>query len=89
MGITSLAEEIYVVGGVSETGKAFPALVYFAQSDEWQTLQYEGGEFGAYPGMANFGPYLFVVGGEMGAQPVDSNIRYQALYILSLPIIAK
>ena len=89
MGITSLADVVYIVGGASEAVKAFPALVYISQSDEWQTLPDDGGEFGVYPGMSNLGPYLFVVGGEIGAQPVNMNLRYQALYILSLPIISK
>jgi DNA-binding CsgD family transcriptional regulator/N-acetylneuraminic acid mutarotase len=89
MGITSMADVIYILGGASEAGKAIPALVYSPQSNEWQTLPVDKGEFGMYLGMSELGQYLFVVGGKIDTQPINRNLRYQAFYTLSLPIISK
>ena len=89
MGITGLADVVYVMGGDGGSGREFPALVYFAQTSEWQSLQFKDVELGSNLGLTNLGPFLYVMGGQIDGEPTDSNLKYQALYTLSLPIIAK
>ncbi len=89
MGITGLADVVYVMGGDGGSGREFPALVYFAQTSEWQSLQFKNVELGSNLGMANLGPYLYVMGGKLAGEPTNNNLKYQALFTLSLPIIAK
>jgi DNA-binding CsgD family transcriptional regulator len=89
MGITGMADVVYVLGGDGASGREFPALVYFVQTSEWQSLQFKDVKLGSDLGLANLGPYLFVMGGRIAGEPTNSNLKYQALYTLSLPIIAK
>ena len=39
MGMTSIADIIYVVGGEGETGSPLPPLQYFHQQDQWQEFE--------------------------------------------------
>ncbi len=89
MGISGLADVVYVLGGDGAPGREFPALVYFDQTSEWQSLQFKDVELGSSLGLANLGPYLYAMGGKIAGEPTDNNLKYQALFTLSLPIIAK
>jgi len=89
MGLASVADVVYCVGGEGKAGVEAPALAYFTQTNEWQTLQFNTAGFGRYLAISGLGPYLYVMGGEVSGQPVGRNMRYQALYTITLPIITK
>ena len=39
--------------------------------------------------MAKLRPLLYLMGGKLAGEPTNNNLKYQALFTLSLPIIAK
>ena len=88
MGAASVADTIYVMGG---TGGAlqFPALAFFPQSGEWQSLEAPPENLGAGLGLVSLGTSLYVLGGQIAGAPVGTNMAYKAMYTLSIPLITK
>ncbi len=88
MGIqaTTIADTIYVFGG--ETPNRV-GLIYFPQSDVWQSLEPSPKPLGDDFGLASISTNLFFAGGKFGSTFSDQNITYQAIITLSIPIIIR
>jgi N-acetylneuraminic acid mutarotase len=89
MGVTSVASSIYLLGGLDEAGKpADPVgLSYLAQANQWNTFDAPPVEVGAQPALLSSGNYLTVLGGETPQGLSASNLSYQAIYTITVPIL--
>jgi DNA-binding CsgD family transcriptional regulator len=87
MGVASLADIIHVVGGVGEGGAALPALEFPPQADGWQTFDVPVAQVWQGLGVVPLGTRLYLVGGGLEGEPSAQNLAYQAIYVVSLPVI--
>jgi DNA-binding CsgD family transcriptional regulator len=88
MGIqaTAIADTIYVFGGESPNRVG---LIYFPQSDIWQSLEPSPEPLGDDFGLTSISTNLFFVGGKINSTLSDQTIAYQAIITLSIPIIIR
>lgn len=90
MGATSLLDIVYIVGGVNHSTKTFPILVYYTDTEEWQSIELpQGFHLGAGMGVASQGQYLYIMGGKQGETILGEFYAYRALLTTSLPLIIK
>jgi kelch-like protein 24/35 len=87
MGVTSVADILQVVGGFTNEAGPSIALEYFPQSDSWVEFGSLGDQVLTELGVVSLGTQLYVVGGKMNETPTDQNLSYQAIYILSIPVV--
>jgi len=87
MGVTSIADIIYVLGGVGEAGEQ--PLAYLPQRDEWQPFDPppSSPREWAYPGLIPLGSYLYAVGGRVDGTPTGQHTAYQAIYTIVVPFL--
>lgn len=84
----NIADTIYVFGG-DEQNLNRVGLVYFPQTNIWQSLETSPFPLGNDFGMTSIGTNLFFMGGITGTTYSDQNISYQAIITLSIPLIIK
>jgi N-acetylneuraminic acid mutarotase len=87
MGMTSVADFVYLVGGNGKYDLNASALVFSPQINQWQLLPPPPSSIGAHMAVVNLGSYLYSLGGVMNRVPFDSNYSYRAIYTIVLPII--
>lgn len=89
MGVTSLADAVYVLGGESGATGEDTGLVYYTHTAEWQVFPTIDSSLGSGVGLSGLGPFLYVMGGTMDGKSSNENFEYQAIFTLSVPVIAK
>lgn len=87
MGVASVADIIHVIGGIGSENSPLPSLEYLAQTGIWQTFDSPQPDPWSHLGLAPVGTQLFIVGGDLNAAPTAKNLAYQAIYIVTLPVI--
>jgi hypothetical protein len=89
MGISSVADIIYLVcgQGVDETPQ--PSLAYIPQTDIWQSFETPPNNLGSGLVMALSGSYLYAVGGKVGSTLSSDILAYQVVYTVGIPVIIK
>jgi N-acetylneuraminic acid mutarotase len=89
MGVASVADMIYVVGGDGEEEKQYDSLVFVEQNKQWQEFSGISEIQEKYISLVNLGINLFVIGGKFQDTPKAINFFYKAIYTVSIPIIIK
>jgi len=89
MGISSVAEIIYVVCGQGQDDSPQPSLAYIPQTDVWQTFETPPVNLGRGLGLALSGEYLYAVGGKAGTVLLGEILAYQVVYTVGIPVIIK
>ena len=89
MGVTYLADIIYVIGGETAKGQPNDPVQFVPQSGAWQAFDQPPTELGSGLGLVAIGNYLYAMGGQVSGTPLTLNQTYQALYAYSVPIIIK
>jgi DNA-binding CsgD family transcriptional regulator/N-acetylneuraminic acid mutarotase len=89
MGVASVADIIYLIGGESDRNGRFPAMAYIPQTDEWQSLNVPSFELGMNLKTVSLGTEIYTIGGEKDQNPTGQNLAYQVMYKTSIPIIIK
>ena len=89
MGIASIADVLYVVGGAGDAVLTYTTLAFSEQAQEWQSFQAPPVTLGSQIGVINWGPSLYVLGGMLDDELQSNALTYQAIYTLSIPIIIK
>jgi len=84
----TIADTIYVFGGEIDHSNQ-KGLIYFPQTDVWQSLESSPAPLGNNFSLTSIGTNLFFVGGSFGIVFSDQNTSYQAIITLSIPIIIK
>jgi DNA-binding CsgD family transcriptional regulator len=87
MGVASVADILHVIGGVGNKNVALQSLEYPPQTGVWQAFESPHSQPWSQLGVAAFGTRLFVVGGELNTAPTAKNLAYQAIYIITLPVV--
>jgi len=89
MSCTTLANMIYLVGGVDDaqqTGGLSP-LVYQPLNDRWTPFDLPPEPLGNHPALLGLETRLHVLGGETPAGLLASHLTYQAIYTIAIPSI--
>lgn len=84
----TIADTIYVFGDETQSTHR-GGLIYFPQTDVWQSLEASPDPLGEDFAVASIGTNLFFMGGKINQVFSDRNITYQAIITLSIPIIIK
>ncbi len=84
----NIADTIYVFGGDEQNSNRI-GLVYFPQTNTWQSLERSPYPLGTDFGMTAIGTNLFFMGGLSDSTYSDQNLTYQAIITLSIPIIIR
>jgi DNA-binding CsgD family transcriptional regulator/N-acetylneuraminic acid mutarotase len=84
----NIADTIYVFGGEEQNSNRV-GLIYFPQTNIWQSLETSPYPLGVDFGMTAIGTNLFFIGGLLNSTYSDQNLTYQAIITLSIPIIIK
>jgi DNA-binding CsgD family transcriptional regulator len=86
MGITSLADIIFIIGGVGSND--FPPVIALASDDtNWSQLPSPLNVDWSYLGVSTIGTKFFILGGKIGELSSTEMWSYQALFTVTLPII--
>jgi DNA-binding CsgD family transcriptional regulator len=84
----NIADTIYIFGGEKQNSNRV-GLIYFPQTNVWQSLETSPYPLGENFGMVAIGTNLFFVGGKLDTVFSDQNLAYQAIITISIPIIIK
>ncbi len=86
MGVTSVADIIYVVGGISDQAE-LPYLEYFLPVDQW--IPFNPGEELVWSngGMTILGTDLHILGGMENDTRLDQHLSFRALYVINMPVV--
>ena len=87
MGITSIAEIIYLVGGIDEKNNVDTSARFLTQIEEWQQVQNPVSENWSNLGLVSLGMNIYAVGGRLDQVTTKNQWSYQAIFLTVLPII--
>jgi N-acetylneuraminic acid mutarotase len=89
MGSTSLANYVYLVGGVSspQSSATLSSLQYHTLGDGWVMFGPPPSPVGMNPAVIALDTRLHVLGGLVSGAPVANQQTYQAIYTINLPSI--
>lgn len=87
MGVTSMADIVYVVGGKTSSTEEGGLIEYFHQKDEWQAGETSPRIVGEKIGIISFGTGFYLLGGEVSLTVANIFTYYQAIYTISIPFI--
>ena len=87
MGVASLANTIYVIGGESDRDEALGYIEFSSQSSEWKDFGETFDTGWSYLGIVPVGTHLYLTGGELDGVLTNQNLAYQAIYLINLPVI--
>jgi len=87
MGVTSLADMVYIVGGQGNEERQYPALIMFNETGEWGAFEAPGEENRIHLSLVSWGTYIYAIGGEVNNIPTNENMSYKAIYTVIFPLI--
>ncbi len=89
MGSASLANVIYLVGGINDSKKPgeLPPVQYQTLTDRWSTFDRPGVAVGDQPAVLALDTRLHILGGIGSNGPDVRHLTYQAIYTIVLPTI--
>jgi len=89
MGVTSIAEIIYLFGGNRTNESISNALAYFPNDQEWRSIDDPLVVIGELPATVSQGTQIYVLGGNTDEGATSVSQIYQAIYTISFPVIVK
>jgi N-acetylneuraminic acid mutarotase len=89
MGIASVVDIIYVIGGQGNQDSARGALEYIPANSDWVVFDLPVEQTWSHLGMVLSGSFLYLLGGELGGSLSDQHLAYQAIYTVAIPSIIK
>ncbi len=87
MGMTNIADVIYIFGGEGIDRQGLPPLEYSPQLNRWQELQNPLPFKWTKLGLISIEMRLFALGGDIEGIPTGKNLSYQAIYTISIPLV--
>jgi DNA-binding CsgD family transcriptional regulator/N-acetylneuraminic acid mutarotase len=87
MGVANVADIIHVFGGLGAGEQPLPPLEYPPQTLTWQAFESPLDEPWSMLGLVPYGTQLYLMGGSVEGKPTGRNLVYQAIYVVSLPVI--
>jgi len=89
MGVSSLADILYVIGGVGEGEGKLDFLEKTSETSGWQKLDSLFENSPVKSGVVSLGPKIYILGGQEKDGITDKFQAYQAIYSVSIPIIIR
>ena len=86
MGVASVADIIYVVGGISDQDE-LSYLEYFLPLNRWVPFDPVEQTVWSYGAMTLLGTNLHILGGMQGEELYFQHLSYRALYIINMPVV--
>jgi hypothetical protein len=86
MGLASIADTIYVVGGIGDSGLALQSMQYSFQLDRWQIFENPLAQQWSSLGLVSLQTQLYALGGRQNGTPAAQNLSYQAIYTIVIPV---
>ena len=87
MGIASLTDVIYMVGGRNSNNSVLPSIGFAAQTGEWKEISTPSAGLWTNLGLTTLGTRIHAMGGILDRTPTTRNMAYQVIYITVLPFI--
>jgi DNA-binding CsgD family transcriptional regulator len=87
MGITSIAEVIYLIGGEAPDNKSIKSSLFVPQLEEWQPVEFLNTEQMVDLGLASLGVKIYALGGKQEQIPSGQNVSYQAMFLTVFPVM--
>jgi DNA-binding CsgD family transcriptional regulator/N-acetylneuraminic acid mutarotase len=87
MGVTSVADLIYLTGGIGDPLQQLQPLEYSPVTHQWQYFPMPLPESWNGLGMLSLGPNLYMLGGQIQGLYTDLHLSYQAIYTVVIPIV--
>ncbi|MCL4559669.1 MAG: LuxR C-terminal-related transcriptional regulator [Chloroflexi bacterium] len=87
MGMTSLADTVYIVGGTTASGRTLPPLQYSPQNNTWIEFDDPTEPVGEYPALVPYQDYLYALGGVAQGEYSSRMEVYQAVFRIGLPYV--
>jgi DNA-binding CsgD family transcriptional regulator len=87
MGVASIADIIFVLGGIGEAGSPTSVIESFSQENEWTAVEIDLPDSWSIPSLVPIETKLFLLGGEKDGVPTGLAMEYQAIYTLMIPVI--
>jgi N-acetylneuraminic acid mutarotase len=87
MGVTSISNVAYVLGGEGEQGSTLASLQYSQEEDKWGAFESPLPKSWTYLSLLSSGSNIVGIGGRIGNAPTGQNVAYQAIYTILVPII--
>lgn len=87
MGITSVADLIYIIGGEGEQGSDLSPIQFSPTSVQWQVIDTPFSASWSELGLVPLGTQIYVLGGRLGGEISAQNLAYQAIYTIAIPIV--
>jgi N-acetylneuraminic acid mutarotase len=86
--VVSVADMVYVVGGVKSGERAAASFQYSPQLNEWQSLEAPPTvEPWADFALVATDAYLYAIGGKLDKAPTNRMLSYQVLFVVRLPVV--
>jgi DNA-binding CsgD family transcriptional regulator/N-acetylneuraminic acid mutarotase len=87
MGVASLADRIYVVGGETNQEETLEFMELSTESDNWEVFSELVDADWSHLGAVPVGTHLYLIGGELDGNLTNQNLAYQVLYTIAIPIV--
>jgi DNA-binding CsgD family transcriptional regulator len=87
MGVTDVADLIYLVGGSGDGGENLEPLEFSPATHQWNTFYIPLPESWSFMGMLSLGPNLYMAGGQIQGFYSPLHLSYQAIYTVTIPIV--
>ncbi len=87
MGITSVADIVYIVGGKNDSGMPLSPIGYSPQVKNWNQIESPVPSSWSDLGLAPLETQIFALGGRLDGQPTGESYAYQAIYTVVIPFI--
>ena len=87
MGVASLVDRIYVVGGESGDEETLGFMELSSDSENWEVFSQIKNTDWSHLGVVPVGTHLYLIGGELDGNLTNQNLAYQVLYTIAIPIV--
>jgi DNA-binding CsgD family transcriptional regulator/N-acetylneuraminic acid mutarotase len=87
MGVASLADTIYVIGGESDHVDTLGYIEFSLNSSNWTYFGEIFDSNWSHLGIVPIGTHLYLMGGNLDGTLTNQNLAYQAIYLINLPVI--
>lgn len=87
IGAASLADIIYVFGGLTGDRKPVSAIKFSPSGETWAMIEEPRTEVLSDLGLVHAETKLYIIGGNLNGEPTDRVLEYQAIYTVVFPVV--
>jgi DNA-binding CsgD family transcriptional regulator len=85
MGVASVADFVYVIGGRGASNTVAPPLQYLSL-DKWQEIDSPASRIGSNLALVPVQTFIYAFGGQIDKSVTSQNLAYQAIYTIIIPV---